>query len=267
MNTVLSALEKDRLAPQTDVRIFLDGPKSVEEEVVTSEVKKVAFKDWGFLSVKVVPSKVNLGLANSFLKNLTNFLSAHDRVIVLEDDNLPSPGFLDYMNQALDLYALHPKVVSVSAYSYFDWTFGPNSYFVNFADTWGWGTWSRAWKAFDANPRLLRSQLRYLNLDQKMDFRGSIPFTRLLEKQILGEVDSWGVSWAANAIVNDLLTLYPKTSLIKMIGFDSEGTHSTNSTPSKYLNRSTGTFSGGLRAIKVKENRLARRKFETFFRL
>ena len=41
----------------------------------------------------------------------------------------------------------------------------------------------------------------------------------------MGEIDSWAIRWQASAFLNDKLTLYPRDSLVKNIGFDGSGVH------------------------------------------
>ena len=72
----------------------------------------------GFRSVTVVEQSVNLGLARSIVTGVTDLVERYGRVIVLEDDVLPGPHFLQYMNAALEWYLNVSEVVSIHGYSY-----------------------------------------------------------------------------------------------------------------------------------------------------
>ena len=54
--------------------------------------------------------------------------------------------------------------------------------------------------------------------------------------QIEGRIDSWAVRFAVGQCLNQGLTIYPKYSLVKNIGFDNQATH-TKRFNSIYLTR------------------------------
>ena len=266
LRSVLTALEAALLADKTDVTIFVDGPKDETDEPKVLATVQVAKSSWRFRSVTVVASPTNQGLARSFLQNVTAMFESNDKLIVLEDDNLPSSRFLAFMNQALEAYEEATNVISISGYAYFDAPRWRQTYFINFADTWGWGSWARAWNSFDPNPANLLEQIESRGLGKRFDFNGAMPFTTLLRQQVNGEVDSWGVSWAAHAVANRLLTLYPNRSLVEMIGLDNSGTHVGNGHPSKYLGRKATQNFANLRKGPVRESWLFRCRLIRFFR-
>ena len=72
----------------------------------------------GFKSVTIFKSKVNKGLAESIIDGVSKIIKTHGKVIVLEDDLVVSKNFLNFMNEALDYYYKHPKVFSISGYSF-----------------------------------------------------------------------------------------------------------------------------------------------------
>jgi hypothetical protein len=47
----------------------------------------------------------------------------------------------------------------------------------------------------------------------------------MLEKQIKGKIDSWGIRWYLSVFLQGGLTLYPVQTLVQNIGFDGSGTH------------------------------------------
>lgn len=47
----------------------------------------------------------------------------------------------------------------------------------------------------------------------------------MLTDQILGRNNSWAIRWHASIFLKNMLTLYPKESLILNIGLDNSGTH------------------------------------------
>src|SRR5207253_2516275 len=104
-------------------------------------------------------SEVNRGLARSVIDGVTRLCGSHGRVIVLEDDLLVSRGFLAYMNEALDRYARHERVMQVAGYSLDAFRPEPRALFLPIATSWGWATWARAWSHFQEQPVALERLL------------------------------------------------------------------------------------------------------------
>ena len=73
----------------------------------------------------------------------------YGKAIVLEDDILVSPVFLDYMNDALNRYEREKRVWSISAWSHpIDSTGLGDSYFWCIPHCWGWASWNDRWQYF-----------------------------------------------------------------------------------------------------------------------
>lgn len=227
--TVESLLANPQSA-QTDLHFFCDGAKRAEHEAQVREVRAFVDAVEGFRSVTRVYRDSNLGLAASVIDGVTRVLATHDRVIVVEDDLLLSPHFLQYMNDALQCYADDASVASIHGYCYPTGQQLPDSFFIKGADCWGWATWSRAWKHFECDGRRLLDELRARGLTQAFDFEDSHPYTAMLEEQIAGRNDSWAVRWYASCFLKDMLTLYPGRSLVENIGNDGSGTHASATT-------------------------------------
>ena len=225
----LNALRLNRNAAQTDLIVFCDGPRHPEDVPDVEKTREVFSNVQGFRSVTLQEKSENIGLAGSIVAGVSEVLQRSDSVVVLEDDIETSPYFLDYMNAALERYRKEPTVVSVSGYRYPGWPATPSTYFSRATQSWGWGTWSRAWKSYDANGSLLLQKLKEQRLLRQMNF-GSVPFySKMLRDQIAGRNDSWAIRWYASSILQRKLSLYPGASLCRNIGFDASGTHGPKS--------------------------------------
>ena len=125
------------------------------------------------------------------IAGVTRIVEEFGRVIVLEDDMVTVPYFLDYMNEGLDLYQNDVDVATIQGHIYpLDLHSLPQSYFLSSLGCWGWGTWLRAWKDFEPDGALLLKRIRSAKLSRRFDLDGSYPYTRLLELQSKGQVDS-----------------------------------------------------------------------------
>jgi hypothetical protein len=226
LERTLEALAACPEASRSALTIYCDGPRHDADEVPVQGVRAVARRASGFLSLDVVASEVNRGLAASIVSGIGEQLSVSDRVVVVEDDLVVSPYFLRFMNEGLDMYASDDLVASIHGYTYAVADTLPETFFLRGADCWGWATWARAWRHFRSDGTALLADLRAQRLTHRFDLDGAYPYTRMLEDQIAGRNNSWAVRWHASCFLRSMLTLYPCRSLVVNIGHDDSGTHS-----------------------------------------
>ena len=133
----------------------------------------------------------------------------HGRVIVLEDDIVVSPIFLNYMNAALDKYIDEPKVMQISG-NMFPVSHPetlPETFFCRVITSWGWATWDRAWRKFEPDIKELINKIRARKLRKEFNI-GGYDYFQMLIMQSKGMLDSWAVSWYASVFLSDGLCLH-----------------------------------------------------------
>jgi hypothetical protein len=259
----IDALLNNNLARESDLIVFSDGPKKETDKIKIGEIRDYIRTITGFKTVKLVESLANNGLANSIISGVTKVINEYGEIIVMEDDLVCSPFFLDYMNTALKRFQNEEQVISVHGYVYPVKEKLPELFFLKGADCWGWGTWQRGWKLFQYDSIKLLQQLKARNLIRTFDFNGTYPYSDMLKEQVEGKNDSWAVRWHASAFLNNKLTLYPGNSLIQNIGLDETGTHSGKST---LFETKITNWQPDFSYIKIEENRIAHRAFEKYFK-
>jgi hypothetical protein len=222
---VAQALSTNPEAAASRLFVFSDAPKRDTDRGGVADVRACGRALQGFESVEVIEQRENQGVARSITGGVAKLTAEFGRVIVLEDDLLPSPHFLRYMNQALDAYAEDDRVISVHAYSYPVATRLPGTFFLRGADCWGWATWKRGWELFEPDGRKLLDALEQQGSLRDFDFGGAYPYSRMLRDAIDGRNDSWAIRWYASAFLSGKLTLYPGSSQVQNIGADGSGTH------------------------------------------
>lgn len=222
---VLEALVKNDLAPLSELYVFSDGPKRPLDATAVAAVRSVLTSIAGFKFVRVISRDSNYGLARSITQGVGELVAKHGRIIVLEDDLVTSRYFLQYMNEALELYEHDERVVSVHGYVYPTKEQLPETFFMRGADCWGWATWQRGWDIFQSDGTKLLAELEAKKLTKAFDLGGVYPYTYMLKSQIRGFNRSWAILWYASAFLSGKLTLYPGRSLVRNIGFDKSGTH------------------------------------------
>jgi hypothetical protein len=225
LEQTVASLLANAEASNTHLRVYCDGPRKPADEPGVADVRDFVRGMRGFASVTPVFRDQNMGLARSIIDGVSSTLREHEHVIVLEDDLVVSPFFLRYMNDALACYREDERVASIHGYSYPTDTPLPETFFLRGADCWGWATWARAWKHFEADGGKLLGELLSRRLSHEFDYDGTYPYTSMLEDQIAQRNSSWAIRWHAACYLRGLHTLYPGRSLVHNIGNDSSGTH------------------------------------------
>lgn len=229
----LESLAQNQEAAQSELFIFCDGAKRPEDENAVRQVREVVRRQHWCGTVHIIERDHNWGLANSIIDGVTELCSRYGRVIVIEDDLVLSPFFLNFMNQALNLYEDELQVMQISGFMFpVEIKAQSDAVFLPLSSCWGWATWERAWKQFDMEmsgyPVLKANE----KLRNKFDLDGYYPYFKMLERQIKQEVDSWGIRWYLSVFLKKGLVLFPSKSFVQNIGFDGSGQHhSTKSQP------------------------------------
>lgn len=212
---------------ECQVHIFCDGPKSPQHFEEVEATRKVV-QEWAKEhNAQVVLRDQNLGLARSIVSGVTELCEQYGRIIVLEDDLVVSPDFLDYMLQALDRYEAEENVYQVSGFMFpVEQPDKPDAFFLPLTTSWGWATWQRAWRIFDWQARGAQELLSNPDRCREFDLGGSYPYSGILRSRLEGKNDSWCILWWYSVFQTNGLVLHPRKSLVWNGGFDDTGVHS-----------------------------------------
>lgn len=226
----IEALQRNTLAAQSHLFIYSDAPRNEKDVESVNEVRRMIATVEGFKEVTIIAREENRGLARNIIDGVTTQVNKYGKVIVLEDDLITSPHFLTFMNDALDTYHDETRVGHIYACDYTQEPSLPDTYLIRFTGSWGWATWDRAWKLFNPDGKALLQEMEQRQLTHTFDFDGTYPYTRMLRRQVNGEINSWAIRWNASLFLNDILSLNVGKSLIRNIGLDGSGTHCGNDT-------------------------------------
>jgi len=259
----VEALKRNNLSKESELFIFSDSWKDDKSRESVEKVRDYIRTIDGFKRIEIHEKIQNTGLANSITSGVTEVVNKYGKVIVLEDDLVTSPYFLEYMNEALDLYRDEKNVISIHGYIYPTKKALPETFFLRGADCWGWATWKRGWDLFEPNAKKLLAELEKRNLTKEFDFNGTYDFGGMLKRKIAGLNNSWAICWYAGAFLEDKLTLYPGNSLVQNIGQDASGTHGGNS-----INTQTTASNRKVRVgdIEIVENKKAKDIVAQYFK-
>ena len=192
------------------VTVCLDFPEN--KSIKTEQEKIIKIIDNLDIDVSVVRRSENYGLVKSVLTSVQEGLERDEHIILLEDDCLPSDEFFDFMSSSLKKYANHENISSVCG-TITECRFNP----------WGWATWRNKWKYENMT---IEQVLQIQNLDN--DLR------KFLEQNGVEE-SIWSLSWLAYQYKNEVSALFPNKNLVKNIGLDDSGVHSSEKGYTKWL--------------------------------
>lgn len=259
----VASLQANAMAADSDLFIYSDAAKSNADQDAVLSVRQFIHSITGFRSVNIVERTENWGLARSIIDGVTTMTARYGRVIVLEDDLIVAPYFLQFMNDALEVYKDEPQVGHIQACDFTKDPILPETFLIKWTGSWGWATWERAWKLFEPDGKKLLKQLEEQKLTRCFDFNGKYGFTRMLRRQIEGKNNSWAIRWNASLFLNDVLSLNVGRSLVQNEGFDGSGTNCGGG----------GLYDSDLwmkplavtKIEPVEENKMAREAFEHYY--
>lgn len=259
----VEALQLNSLAKDSDLFVFSDAPRDESALFTVNAVRDFIKTIDGFKSVTIIERDVNYGLVRSIKEGVTEIVSRFGKIIVLEDDLVTHPQFLEFMNTGLKMYKSNKKIFSITGYSHLKSERGSlctnnnSTYFLKLTSTWSWATWSDRWE-FN-NDDTTDSEILNNNseLVRKFNYDNSYPFYKMLKNRNNGKVKSWGIVWYWNVFKQNGLTLYPTETLIDQIGFDGSGQNSRDYTIiDNYIRKINYVFNFPSTTEEVKTDRL-----------
>lgn len=223
----IDALKKNPLAGESELYIFSDAPCVGDEELV-SKIREYIRTIDGFKNVHVIERSANGRVANN-RGGMKQLLDQYGKVIFLEEDIITAPGFLTFMNEALDFYENDERVLSITGYcppfkmpkNYKDDVFALQRF-----SAWGFATWR---EKFDPYGYELKQHGVYEFLRDKEQIRaflrnGDDLLTKLMQ-ELNNEVDALDIKLMYYVYKYNMLSVYPSKSLVQNIGHDGSGTH------------------------------------------
>ena len=223
----IEALMRNSLATDTNLYIFIDGPRNDEDVSKVADVVKIARAVTGFKSVTVNVSSVNKGLADSIISGVTDIIELYGRVIVVEDDLIVASSFLTYMNQFLDKYEHDYRIFQISG-------FGvkikpPKDYKYDIymhirAQSWTWGTWKDRWETVDWEVTDF-VELSHDKKKQRAFNKGGSDLFGMLKGYMNGVNNSWYIRFNYSMFKQKKYAIVPIKSLVHNEGFRTDATH------------------------------------------
>lgn len=223
LQQTIQALQANHLAAQSELYVFADGPRRPADEPKVAATRAVLDQISGFKAIYRHYSPHNIGCADSIIAGISSVLKQHPAAIVIEDDIITSPNFLDFMNQSLQKYATNQTVFSVGGYTFplrKPADYKHDVYFFGRTCAWGWGIWADRW--FKADWALTDFNTFINDSAAKRRFNeGGSDRVRMLQRAYTKEIDAWDIRLCYAEFRQQGVTLFPTLSKTLNIGVDS----------------------------------------------
>lgn len=218
-------LKRNSLASESILYIFSDGGKDEVSWKKVQEVRNYLHTITGFKEIHIIERPENYYLERNITEGIAYVLERHDTIIVLEDDICTSPVFLEYMNNALEKYALSTKVMHIAGFTNLDIPEKGDTYFTPHMTGWGWATWKDRWKHFTHFKTRQEAIEGLTDKDlNRIEYSGNFTCLKSLDKNPI----PWDICWEICIYKQKGLCLHPTHTLVKNVGI-SNGTHFNNS--------------------------------------
>lgn len=223
----IDSLLKNELAVETDLFVVSDAPAVPQHKDAIERVREYVRSISGFKSVNLIAWEENKGSFSSIMDARLSIYEKYDCQIFMEDDNVVSPMFLSYINDALKRFKNEPSVFAICGYTLnisIPDIYKYDIYFMNHISANGWATWKDKY-------------FKYLNDYRSPDFNGKVfrAYSGYLQKVAfnLKRMTRQGASWGDTKISyymfeNKMLCAFPCKSLVLNTGWDGSGEHCGN---------------------------------------
>ncbi len=225
-------MEQVRKAKPTKLFLYQDGPRG-ERDLPGIEAcrRVVADIDWDCEVHRLYQEK-NYGCDPSEYLSQKWAFSQVEKLVVLEDDDIPSVSFFRFCKEMLDRYENDQRISMITGSNYDEKTEGmPCDYF--FATTFaisGWASWRRVFEQWDAAYSFLDDDYSMQLLDDyikerkyQQDFIEFCRYHRSTGKEYYETI------FHAAIFFNSGLSIVPRVNMISNLGACGEGVHLSGS--------------------------------------
>lgn len=175
----------------------------------------------------------NLGCGMRMYSGISWAFEYVDRLIILEDDCVPTQECFAFFSEMLDRYSNDSRINMVCGMNNLEkWEKNNTSYFFSKTGScWGWATWKRAWSTVEYDmPYMKDKNVRRLLRKSVVpkgygDYLLKLGDSRYKEYRTKGQLTAWTFQHGMSIWLNSQLIIVPARNMITNIGLMEESTH------------------------------------------
>jgi len=221
----IAALQNNRLASESELYIYSDAASKKEDETLVQQVRDFAHSITGFKAIYVTERENNYGGVRNSWEAWKEVTKKKGFSVYLEDDIVTAPGFLTFINKALDFYKDDENIVSITGYCppiNIPNEYGDDAFVLPRASGWGMGSFDRT---VEIGSKRIDQQAFENIVDKKIFTVAGEDVLPMIEMEANGKLNAGDVRCMYYQALNNIYTIYPRRSLVQNIGIDGSGTH------------------------------------------
>ena len=213
-------------------RLFLyqDGPRDERDREGIAACRRIVADeqiDW-VCDVRRNYNDANRGCDPSGYLSQQWAFSLADKVMVLEDDVVPSQSFFPFCKEMLDRYEHDERITMIAGFNIDEVSPGePYDYFFTSTfSIWGWASWRRVVEQWDAGYGFMDDSYAMRRLDSVVrERRYRADFMKMLhDHRANGKPYFESIFWTAQ-LLNNGLAVMPTRNMINNVGAMADSTH------------------------------------------
>ena len=230
-NTFQQVFEAVRQARPSKLLLYQDGPRDARDMAGIEACRRIVSDeqiDWE-CEVHRHYLDHNEGCDPSGFRSHRWAFSLAEKVIVLEDDVVPSQSFFPFCKEMLDRYEHDERISIIAGFNIDEETkdCGQESYFFTTAfSIWGWASWRRVAERWDPTYGFIRDPQAM----QKLEHVAKVRHLRKDMLQMFRDHSQSGkeyfetIYWS-DMLLHDSLAIMPQQNQISNIGLMADSTH------------------------------------------
>lgn len=214
-------------------RLFLyqDGPRDERDVSGIEACRKIAAQiDWE-CDVQRQYLESNQGCDPSEYRSQKWAFSLADKVVVLEDDDVPSVSFFRFCKEMLDRYEHDKRIMMIAGFNTDEETkdVTDDYFFTSAFSVWGWASWRRVADLWDPDYTFMNDEYTVRQLRSLIRERHLRPdLLKMFRYHSQSGKECYESIFWATLLLNSGLSVMPSKNMINNVGLTSNATHYTS---------------------------------------
>ena len=215
------------------IYLSIDAAKAedVKNKDLVVECHAIATR-FSYLITELLSASTNQGCFLGVSNAISWGFSKVARLIILEDDVLPSTAFLNFANQMLEEFEDNLNVGSIGGTNLVpndDVSSSLDDYrFSAYTTSWGWATWADRWRDYETDLESF-PKMKFISPDNFWNFSKRRYWRKIFAATANGIVDTWDYRWLYSNWKHGRVAIIPNSNLVLNVGFGEEATHTKDS--------------------------------------